>query len=34
MPFAATMDGPRGYYTKWRKPDKEKYHKILHVYGI
>ena len=23
MPFAATLDGPRDYHTKWRKRDRK-----------
>ena len=27
------MDGPRDYYTKWSKPDKDKHHKISLICG-
>lgn len=26
------MDGPTEYYAKWNKSDKDKYHRISHLY--
>ena len=32
--ICSNMDGPRDYHTKWSKPEKDKYHMILLIYGI
>ena len=29
LPFAANMDGPRDYHTKWNKSEKDKYHTTI-----
>ena len=34
MPFGDNMDGPRGYYAKQNKSEKDKYHMILLICGI
>ena len=31
--ICSNMDGPRDYYTKWSKPDKDKHHKISLICG-
>jgi len=28
------MDGPGGYYTKWNKSEKDKYHMISFICGL
>ena len=28
------VDAPKGYYAKWNKSEKEKYHMNLPIYGI
>ena len=32
--ICSNMNGPRGFHTKWNKPDKDKYHMILYKCGI
>ena len=32
--ICTNMDGPRDYYTKYSKPDKDKYHMILFICEI
>ena len=34
MPFAANMDGPRDYHTKWSMSERERYHMVSHVCRI
>ena len=32
--ICSNMDEPRDYHSKWSKPEKDKYHLILLIYGI
>ena len=32
--ICSNMGGPRDYYTKWSKPDKDKYHMTSLICGI
>ena len=28
------VDGPRDYHTEWSKSEREKYHILMHIFGI
>ena len=32
--ICSNMEGPRDYHTKWNKPEKDKYHRTLLIFGI
>ena len=32
--IGSNMDGPRDYYTKWSKPEKDKYHMVSLMWNL